>query len=125
MVISPAVFYHPHTAVLWVHLSGLQEPVQVTIELQRADGTHNITLLERKVQEPHLYLNITFPVSATPRMAISVEVDALDTLLSPGRATSTSFPHCCTALSLCSWRRMGAGAPSLGRVSSPTKAKQV
>ncbi|NWH17594.1 A2ML1 protein, partial [Grus americana] len=64
VVISPAVFYHPHTAVLWVHLSGLQEPVQVTIELQRADGTHNITLLERKVQEPHLYLNITFPAPA-------------------------------------------------------------
>lgn len=65
MVTSPAVIYHPHTAMLWVHLSGLQEPVQVTVQLQRAYKTHNITLLERKVQEPHLYLDIDFPVSVT------------------------------------------------------------
>lgn len=84
MVTSPAVFYHPHTAMLWVHLSGLHEPVQVTIQLQRADGTHNITLLERKVQEPHVYLNVTFPVSVTQRTAVSMEGDALDTPLSPG-----------------------------------------
>lgn len=94
MVTSPAVIYHPHTATLWVHLSGLQKPVQVTIQLQSADGTHNITLLERKVQEPHLYLNITFPVSTTPRTAVSMRGDALDTLLFPGRAVSTSSPEC-------------------------------
>ncbi|NXN94642.1 A2ML1 protein, partial [Rhinopomastus cyanomelas] len=61
VITSPAVIYHPHTATLWVHLSEVHEPVQVTIQLQRAD---NITLLDRKVQEPHLYLNITFPVPA-------------------------------------------------------------
>ncbi|NXO52697.1 A2ML1 protein, partial [Aramus guarauna] len=85
VVISPAVFYHPHTAVLWVHLSGLQEPVQVTIELQRADGTPNITLLERKVQEPHLYLNITFPAPAPSKgkeeivdLHFTIQGDSLD-----------------------------------------------
>lgn len=93
MVTSPAVIYHPHTAMLWVHLSGVHEPVQVTVQLQRADKTHNITLLERKVQEPRLYLDITFPVSVTPHTAVSVEGDALDTLVSPGRMVSTSFPE--------------------------------
>lgn len=73
VVTSPAVIYHPHTAMLWVHLSGLREPVQVTIQLQSADRTHNITLVDRKVQEPHLYLNITFHVSVTPCIAVSVE----------------------------------------------------
>ena len=92
MVTSPAVLYHPYTAMLWVHLSGLHEPVQMTVQLQRAD--HNITLLERKVQEPHLYLNITFPVSVTPHTANCVERDALDTPLSPRRAVSTSSPEC-------------------------------
>lgn len=72
MVTSPAVIYHPHTAMLWVHLSGLQKPVQVTVQLQSADRTHDIILLERKVQEPHLYLNITFPVSVTTHTAVSV-----------------------------------------------------
>ncbi|NXW04218.1 A2ML1 protein, partial [Fregetta grallaria] len=85
VVTSPAVIYHPHTAMLWVHLSGLQEPVQVTIQLQRADRTHNITLLERKVQEPHLYLNITFPAPAPAKgkeeivdLHISIQGDSLD-----------------------------------------------
>lgn len=94
MVTSPAVIYHPHTAMLWVHLSGLQKPVQVTVQLRSADRTHDIILLERKVQEPHLYLNITFPVSVTPHTAVSVKGDALDTLLFPGRAVSTSSPEC-------------------------------
>ncbi|NXI98552.1 A2ML1 protein, partial [Psophia crepitans] len=85
VVTCPAVFYHPHTAVLWVHLSGIHEPVQVTVELQRADGTPNVTLLERKVQEPHLYLNITFPVPAPSKgkeeivdLLFSVQGDFLD-----------------------------------------------
>ncbi|NXT38669.1 A2ML1 protein, partial [Pelecanoides urinatrix] len=85
VVTSPAVIYHPHTAMLWVHLSGLHEPVQVTIQLQRADGTHNITLLERKVQEPHLYLNITFPAPAPAKgkeeivdLHISIQGDSLN-----------------------------------------------
>ncbi|NXP76962.1 A2ML1 protein, partial [Ramphastos sulfuratus] len=64
VVTCPAVIYHPRTTTLWVHLSGLHKPVQVTIQLQRADKTQNITLLEREVQEPRLYLNITFPAPA-------------------------------------------------------------
>ncbi|NWR60292.1 A2ML1 protein, partial [Bucorvus abyssinicus] len=85
VVTSPAVMYHPYTAMLWVHLSGLHEPVQVTIQLQRADRTHNINLLERKVQEPHLYLNITFPAPAPTKgkeeivdLHISIRGDSLD-----------------------------------------------
>uniref|UniRef100_A0A8C0EN57 Alpha-2-macroglobulin-like protein 1 n=1 Tax=Bubo bubo TaxID=30461 RepID=A0A8C0EN57_BUBBB len=84
VVTSPAVIYHPHTAMLWVHLSGLHEPVQVTVQLQRKDRTHNITLLERKVQEPHLYLNITFPVTPTKGkeeivdLHVSIQGDSLD-----------------------------------------------
>ncbi|NXF33981.1 A2ML1 protein, partial [Nyctibius bracteatus] len=85
VVTAPAVIYHPHTAMLWVHLSGLHEPVQVTIQLQRADRTHNITLLERKVQEPHLYLNITFPAPAPAKgkeeiadLHVSIQGDSLD-----------------------------------------------
>ncbi|NXV50443.1 A2ML1 protein, partial [Uria aalge] len=85
VVTSPAVIYHPHTAMLWVHLSGLHEPIQVTMELQRADGTHNITLLERKVQEPHLYLNVTFPAPAPAKgkeeivdLHVSIQGDSLD-----------------------------------------------
>uniref|UniRef100_A0A8D0FQX4 Alpha-2-macroglobulin-like protein 1 n=1 Tax=Strix occidentalis caurina TaxID=311401 RepID=A0A8D0FQX4_STROC len=81
VVTSPAVIYHPHTAMLWVHLSGLHEPVQVTVQLQRKDRTHNITLLERKVQEPHLYLNITFPVSVTACTALKVEGDTKKVML--------------------------------------------
>ncbi|NXX58955.1 A2ML1 protein, partial [Scopus umbretta] len=85
VVTSPAVIYHPHAAMLWVHLSGLHEPVQVTVQLQRADGTHNITLLERKVQDPHLYLNVTFPAPAPAKgkeeivdLHVSIQGDSLD-----------------------------------------------
>ncbi|NXQ79668.1 A2ML1 protein, partial [Nyctibius grandis] len=85
VVTAPAVIYHPHTATLWVHLSGLHEPVQVTIQLQRADRTHNITLLERKVQEPQVYLNITFPAPAPAKgkeeiadLHVSIQGDSLD-----------------------------------------------
>lgn len=65
VVTSPAVFYHPYSATLWVHLINVHQPTQVTIQLQRADGAGNITLLERKVEEPQLLLNVTFPVSVT------------------------------------------------------------
>ncbi|NWW53848.1 A2ML1 protein, partial [Pedionomus torquatus] len=85
VVVSPAVIYHPYTSMLWVHLSGLHQPVQVTIQLQRPDRTHNITLLEREVQEPHLYLNITFPAPAptkgndeTVDLHVSIQGDSLD-----------------------------------------------
>ncbi|NXE82171.1 A2ML1 protein, partial [Cochlearius cochlearius] len=85
VVTSPAVIYHPYTAMLWVHLGGLHEPVQVTIQLQRADSTQNIILLEKKVQEPHLYLNITFPAPAPAQgkeeivnLHISIHGDSLD-----------------------------------------------
>ncbi|NWQ90632.1 A2ML1 protein, partial [Burhinus bistriatus] len=85
VVTSPAVMYHPYTAMLWVHLSGLHEPIQLTIQLQRPDRTHSITLLERKVQEPHLYLNITFPAPAPAKgkeeivdLHISIQGDSLD-----------------------------------------------
>ncbi|NWU69459.1 A2ML1 protein, partial [Pterocles burchelli] len=85
VVTCPAVLYHPHTAMLWVHLSDLHEPVQVTIQLQRADNTPNVTLLERKVQEPQLYLNITFPVPAPSGgkeeivdLHVSIQGDSLD-----------------------------------------------
>ncbi|NXR06519.1 A2ML1 protein, partial [Semnornis frantzii] len=67
VVTCPAVIYHPRTTTLWVHLSGLHKPVRVTIQLQRADKTQNITLLEREVQEPRLYLNISFPAPAPAR----------------------------------------------------------
>ncbi|XP_030364932.1 alpha-2-macroglobulin-like protein 1 [Strigops habroptila] len=84
VVVSPAVIYHPYTAMLWVHISGLHEPVQVSIQLQRADRTHNITLFERKVQDPHLYLNITFPAPAPTKgkeeivdLLISIQGDSL------------------------------------------------
>ncbi|NXW19905.1 A2ML1 protein, partial [Circaetus pectoralis] len=84
VVTSPAVIYHPHTAMLWVHLSGLHKPVQVTVQLQSADRTHDITLLERKVQEPHLYLNITFPAPAPTKgkeeivdLHVSIQGDSL------------------------------------------------
>lgn len=77
VVTSPAVIYHPHTAMLWVHLSDLPQPAQVTVQLQRAGGAGNITLLERKVQEPHVHLNVTFAVSVTP--------GCLDTPLPPAR----------------------------------------
>ena len=66
VVVSPAVLYHPHPATLWVHLSDLQGPVQVRVQLQGSSGTPATTLLRREVLEPHLHLNVTFPVSVTP-----------------------------------------------------------
>ncbi|XP_021233538.1 alpha-2-macroglobulin-like protein 1 [Numida meleagris] len=64
VVTSPAVLYHPYSATVWVHLSNVHQPTQVTIQLQREDGAGNITLLERMVEEPRLLLNVTFPVPA-------------------------------------------------------------
>ncbi|NXG03060.1 A2ML1 protein, partial [Sakesphorus luctuosus] len=64
VVTVPAVMYHPHPAMLWVHLSGFSEPVQVTIELQGGDRPQPITLLKRDFQEPHMHLNFTFPTPA-------------------------------------------------------------
>lgn len=65
-MVSPAVLYHPHPATLWVHLSDLQGSVQVRVQLQGNSGTPATTLLRREVLEPHLHLNVTFPVSVTP-----------------------------------------------------------
>lgn len=65
-MVSPAVLYHPHSATLWVHLSDLQGPVQVRVQMQRDSTTLPTTLLMREVLEPHLHLNVTFPVSVTP-----------------------------------------------------------
>lgn len=65
-MVSPAVLYHPYPATLWVHLSDLQGPVQVHVQLQGDSTTLPITLLTREVLEPHLHLNVTFPVSVTP-----------------------------------------------------------
>ncbi|NWR97756.1 A2ML1 protein, partial [Motacilla alba] len=64
VVVSPAVLYHPHPATLWVHLSDLQGPVQLRVQLQGDSGTPPTTLLSSEVLEPHLYLNITFPAPA-------------------------------------------------------------
>lgn len=69
VVVSPAVLYHPHHATLWVHLSDLQGPVQIHVQLQSDKGTLPTTLLKREVLEPHLHLNVTFPVSVTPMSA--------------------------------------------------------
>ncbi|NWQ67152.1 A2ML1 protein, partial [Neopipo cinnamomea] len=64
VVTAPAVMYHPYPALLWVHLSNLSEPVQVTIELLGVHRTHPITLLKREVQQPQMHLNFTFPTPA-------------------------------------------------------------
>ncbi|NXA09489.1 A2ML1 protein, partial [Sapayoa aenigma] len=64
VVVAPAVMYHPHPATIWVDLRGLSEHIQVTIQLEGVGRTHPITLLKREVQEPHMYLNFTFPAPA-------------------------------------------------------------
>ncbi|KAL2295136.1 LOW QUALITY PROTEIN: hypothetical protein Nmel_018289 [Mimus melanotis] len=64
VVVSPAVLYHPQPATLWVHLSDLQGPVQVHVQLQGDSRTTPTTLLTREVLEPHLHLNVTFPAPA-------------------------------------------------------------
>ncbi|NXA74128.1 A2ML1 protein, partial [Thryothorus ludovicianus] len=85
VVVSPAVLYHPHSATLWVHLSDLQGPVQVHIQLQRDSGTPSITLLSREVLEPHLYLNVTFSAPAPTKgkeeivaLHVSIQGDSLN-----------------------------------------------
>ncbi|NXE99140.1 A2ML1 protein, partial [Menura novaehollandiae] len=74
VVVSPAVLYHPHPATFWVHLSGLQGPVQVSVQLLRENGRQPHALVEKEIQEPHLHLNITFPAPA-PRKGKEEIVD--------------------------------------------------
>ncbi|NWV43934.1 A2ML1 protein, partial [Grantiella picta] len=85
VVVSPAVLYHPHPAVLWVHLSDLQGPVQIHVQLQRHSGTPPSTLLQREVQEPRLHLNVTFPAPAPTKgkeeivdLHVSIQGDSLN-----------------------------------------------
>ncbi|NXH52863.1 A2ML1 protein, partial [Rhabdornis inornatus] len=84
VVVSPAVLYHPHPATLWVHLSDLQGPVQVHVQLQGDSRTPPTTLLTREVLEPHLHLNVTFPAPAPARgkeeivaLHVSIQGDSL------------------------------------------------
>ncbi|NXP42511.1 A2ML1 protein, partial [Leiothrix lutea] len=85
VVVSPAVLYHPHPATLWVHLSDLQGPVQVHVQLQGDSGTLLTTLLRREVLEPHLHLNVTFPAPAPAKgreeivaLHVSIQGDSLN-----------------------------------------------
>ncbi|XP_050841508.1 alpha-2-macroglobulin-like protein 1 isoform X2 [Serinus canaria] len=85
VVVSPAVLYHPHPATLWVHLSDLQGPVQLRVQLQGDSGTPPTTLLSREVLEPHLYLNVTFPAPAPAKgkeeiaaLHVSIRGESLD-----------------------------------------------
>ncbi|XP_014740296.1 PREDICTED: alpha-2-macroglobulin-like protein 1 [Sturnus vulgaris] len=85
VVVSPAVLYHPHPATLWVHLSDLQGPVQVHVQLQGDSRTPPTTLLTREVLEPHLHLNVTFPAPAPARgkeeivaLHVSIQGDSLN-----------------------------------------------
>ncbi|NXH24561.1 A2ML1 protein, partial [Myiagra hebetior] len=85
VVVSPAVLYHPHPATLWVHLSDLQGPVQVRVQLQGNSGTPATTLLGREVLEPHLHLNVTFPAPAPAtgkeeivELHVSIQGDSLN-----------------------------------------------
>ncbi|NXB10000.1 A2ML1 protein, partial [Cnemophilus loriae] len=85
VVVSPAVLYHPHPATLWVHLSDLQGPVQVRVQLQGDSGTPPTILLRREVLEPHLHLNVTFPAPAPAKgkeeivaLNVSIQGDSLN-----------------------------------------------
>ncbi|NWW36219.1 A2ML1 protein, partial [Panurus biarmicus] len=85
VVVSPAVLYHPHPATLWVHLSDLQGPVQVRVQLQGDSRALPTTLLRREVLEPHLHLNVTFPVPAPAKgkeeivaLHVSIQGDSLN-----------------------------------------------
>ncbi|XP_065278904.1 alpha-2-macroglobulin-like protein 1 [Emys orbicularis] len=84
VVVSPAVLYHPHTGMVSVHLSDLNETVRVSVRLEREDGPSAITLLEREVQERHLHENVRFQVPAPSRgqqevaeLHVSIRGDAL------------------------------------------------
>ncbi|NXQ37577.1 A2ML1 protein, partial [Alaudala cheleensis] len=85
VVVSPAVLYHPHPATLWVHLSDLQGPVQLRVQLQGDSRTPPTLLLRREVLEPHLHLNVTFPAPAPAKgeeeivaLHVSIQGDSLD-----------------------------------------------
>ncbi|XP_065278903.1 alpha-2-macroglobulin-like protein 1 [Emys orbicularis] len=84
VVVSPAVFYHPHTGTVSVHLSDLNETVRVSVRLERGDGPSAITLLEREVQKPRLHENVRFQVPApsggqqeVAELCVSIRGDAL------------------------------------------------
>ncbi|NXM16131.1 A2ML1 protein, partial [Ploceus nigricollis] len=80
VVVSPAVLYHPHPATLWVHLSDLQGPVQVHVQLQGDSGTPPTTLLRREVLEPHLHLNAPAPAKGKEEIValhVSIQGDSL------------------------------------------------
>ncbi|POI29560.1 hypothetical protein CIB84_006690, partial [Bambusicola thoracicus] len=64
----------------------VHQPTQVTIQLERPDGAENITLLERKVEEPQLLLNVTFPAPAPSKgkeeiaqLSVSIEGEFVNT----------------------------------------------
>ncbi|NWV85164.1 A2ML1 protein, partial [Dasyornis broadbenti] len=85
VVLSPAVLYHPHPATLWVHLSDLQGPIQLRVQLQGHGGAPPSTLLSREVREPHLHLNVTFPAPAPAQgkeeiveLHVSIQGDSLN-----------------------------------------------
>uniref|UniRef100_A0A8C8SGL1 Alpha-2-macroglobulin bait region domain-containing protein n=1 Tax=Pelusios castaneus TaxID=367368 RepID=A0A8C8SGL1_9SAUR len=67
-----------------VHLSDLNETVQVSVRLEKGDGSSTITLLEREVQEPHLLEIVHFQVPAPSRgeqevtdLHVSIQGDSL------------------------------------------------
>uniref|UniRef100_A0A8C3G028 A2ML1 protein n=1 Tax=Chrysemys picta bellii TaxID=8478 RepID=A0A8C3G028_CHRPI len=84
VVVSPAVLYHPHTGMVSVHLSDLNETVRVSVRLERGDGPSAITLLEREVRECRLHENVPFQVPApsggqqeVAELHVSIRGDAL------------------------------------------------
>ncbi|XP_026518943.2 uncharacterized protein LOC112112904, partial [Terrapene carolina triunguis] len=93
VVVSPAVFYHPHTGTVSVHLSDLNETVRVSVRLERGDGPSAITLLEREVQEPRLHENVRFQVSPHPQPSARPRALAMGTEpVSPGSAAQPQAP---------------------------------
>ncbi|NXT16390.1 A2ML1 protein, partial [Prunella fulvescens] len=85
VLVSPAVLYHPHPATLWLHLSDLQGPVQVRVQLQGDSRASPTILLRREVLEPDLHLNVTFPAPAPVggeeeivSLHVSIQGDSLD-----------------------------------------------
>uniref|UniRef100_A0A803Y3U2 Alpha-2-macroglobulin like 1 n=1 Tax=Meleagris gallopavo TaxID=9103 RepID=A0A803Y3U2_MELGA len=78
VVTSPAVFYHPYSATLWVHLSNVHQPTQVTIQLLL-----NVTFpapapSKGKEEIAHLYVSIQGESLNTTRKSVMLR------LLEPG-----------------------------------------
>ncbi|KAJ7419058.1 alpha-2-macroglobulin-like protein 1 [Pitangus sulphuratus] len=99
VVTAPAVMYHPYSSTLWVHLSDLSEPLQVTIELLGVHRTHPITLLKREVQQPQMHLNFTFPAPAPisgkeehVELHVSIQGDSLNVSKKKGVKLKTLDP---------------------------------